>query len=110
MFDEPIDAPMRNYCEIGVCVCDEPIDAPMRNYYEIDVCVCELYMFDEPIMFQWEITVKLMCVCVCVCVVCGTKGRTSCYNIVVQIKYKCKVRHVLICEIHMNMWWWIVIL
>ena len=43
---------MRNYCEIGVCVCDEPIDAPMRNYYEIDVCVCELYMFDEPIMFQ----------------------------------------------------------
>ena len=52
MFDEPIDAPMRNYCEIGVCVCDEPIDAPMRNYYEIDVCVCELYMFDEPIMFQ----------------------------------------------------------
>ena len=30
------------------------------------------------------------------------------YNIVIEIAYKCKVEHVLICEIHVNMWWWIV--
>jgi len=29
-------------------------------------------------------------------------------NIIIKIEYKCKVEHVLICEIHVNMWWWIV--
>jgi len=32
------------------------------------------------------------------------------YNIVVEIEYKYKVEHVLICEIHVNMRWWIVTL
>ena len=32
------------------------------------------------------------------------------YNLVIKIEYKCKVQHVLIFEIRVNMWWWIVIL
>ena len=32
------------------------------------------------------------------------------YNIIVEIEYKYKVEHVLICEIHVNLWWWIVTL
>jgi len=32
------------------------------------------------------------------------------YNIVIDIEYKCKVEHVLICDIHVNMRWWIVTL
>ena len=30
------------------------------------------------------------------------------YEVVIEIEYKWQVEHVLICEIHMNMWWWIV--
>ena len=32
------------------------------------------------------------------------------YNIVIEIEYKYKVEHVLICEIHVNIWLWIVTL
>ena len=29
------------------------------------------------------------------------------YSIIIEIEYKCKVEHMLICEIRVNMWWWI---
>ena len=32
------------------------------------------------------------------------------YNIIIKIEYKCKVEHVLIREIHVNMQWWIMTL
>jgi len=32
------------------------------------------------------------------------------YKIVIKIKYKWQVEHVLISDIHVNMWWWIVML
>ena len=32
------------------------------------------------------------------------------YNIVIEIKYKCKVEYALNYEIHVNMWWWIMTL
>ena len=32
------------------------------------------------------------------------------YEIVIDIEYKWQVEHVLICEIYMTMWWWIVML
>ena len=65
-----------------------------------------------------------MCVCVCVCVcVCKYYYCVMCiwfmrhndmtfwdYEIVIEIEYKCQVKHALICKIHVNMWLWIVTL
>ena len=63
-----------------------------------------------------------MCVCVCF-VSCKYYYYVMCiwfmrcndmtfwdYEIVIEIEYKWQVEHVLICEIHVNMWWWIVTL
>ena len=64
-----------------------------------------------------------VCVCVCVCVTCKYYYCVMCiwfmrrndltfwnYEIVIEIEYKWQIEHVLICEIHVNMWWWIVTL